>query len=92
MIRPASADADDALHIVFLEQFERINTDGRTTHATRPHGHLMAVVGSGIKKHIACVAYQLGVLQEIVGNKLGTKRIAGHKHNGRYRTSRCTDV
>ena len=46
-------DADDLVHIVEIEQFVGINTDGWHTHTTAHDRYFLALIGSGITEHIS---------------------------------------
>ena len=75
-LRTRRTDADDALYIVLVEQFVRIDTDRGAAHAAGAYRNRHALVGTGKIKGIAGLVNKLDVLDIVLGNVFGSQRVA----------------
>ncbi|MNK73152.1 hypothetical protein D3C87_926450 [compost metagenome] len=76
----AGAHADQGLHAVVGDQLFGIDGAGRDAHAVAHDGDATALVGTGEAEHAAHVTHLLDVLQEGLGDVLGTQGVARHQH------------
>ena len=75
------AHTDDVLDTKEVEQLMGIDADGGHAHAGGHDGDLHTLIVAGVALNTTDVVHQNGVLQEILCNKLGTQRIAGHQNS-----------
>ena len=75
-----SADAENPVYVILVEQLIGIDADGGHAHAAALYGNRYAVIGAGVAVHAAdgIVAYR--IFQKMFCDEFRPQRVAGHEY------------
>ena len=70
--------ANDCFNAIKIEEFVRVDADGRNAHAVSHHRNALAVVGTRETEHTAHVVELYRIFQIAFSHQFGAQRVAGH--------------